>query len=539
MKTAQGFHQELFVLGCHREFHSRGLSTFSLKLVFVLMLALIVSLSFAAAAPTTFQTPTVCCEKTTSGLYCQDVPSAECAADATQVPTSCKATTYCKPGTCFDSNEGTCLDNTPQNVCNQNNGIWSEKPAPQCQLGCCVLGDQAAFVTLTRCKKLSSFLGLESNFKKDIKTEVSCISSVLGQEKGACVFESEFQKTCRVTTRADCNGGVSGNKTKGDFYRGKLCSAEELATNCGPTTKTACLPGKEEVYFVDSCGNTANIYDAGKLNDKEYWANIKDKTESCNPNPNAGNADNEGCGNCDYLQGTFCRADPRGGPTPTYGSNICADLNCKDTSNGNNYKHGESWCVNEEVGKFGGGNDPVGSRFYKHICINGEEVLEACADFRQHICIEGTIDYPEGTFSQAACRVNRWQDCAMQTLQVDCENDDRRDCIWLGGWGVQCVPKDSPGLKFWEGEEAEQICAVASTTCRVRTEEGISGIKDLRIDRGDECAEISGGEARIKQSWKNEMEQKCASLGDCGNKINWVGASGTDFDGFSINSVRS
>src|SRR5690606_37660579 len=114
-----------------------------------------------------------------------------------QVPTSCDSTSYCKLGTCYDSSEGTCLDNTPQRVCNANGGVWSETAPAQCNLGCCVLGDQAAFVSLVRCKKLSSFLGLESNFNPGITNEIACIESVQGQDKGACVYESEFQKTCK------------------------------------------------------------------------------------------------------------------------------------------------------------------------------------------------------------------------------------------------------------------------------------------------------------------------------------------------------
>jgi hypothetical protein len=222
----------------------------------------------------------VCCEKTTSGLYCQDVPASQCASNSRQVPTSCESTSYCKQGTCYDSTEGTCLDNTPQIVCNANEGIWSETTPAQCNLGCCVLGDQAAFVSLVRCKRLSGFLGLQTNYNSGITNEVQCVLSVQNQDKGACVYEFEFEKTCKFTTRADCIGAGSGNssRTSGEFFSGKLCSAEELGTNCGPTRETKCVPGKDEVYFVDSCGNTANIYDASKVNDKDYWANVKDPT---------------------------------------------------------------------------------------------------------------------------------------------------------------------------------------------------------------------------------------------------------------------
>lgn len=121
---------------------------------------------------------TVCCEATTSGLFCQDVPAEECAPGSKQVPTACESTSFCSSGTCFDSSEGTCLDNTPQLVCNDNGGVWSKEEPAQCGLGCCTLGDQAAFVTLTRCKKLSSFLGLETNYNSGLQNEVQCVLSV-------------------------------------------------------------------------------------------------------------------------------------------------------------------------------------------------------------------------------------------------------------------------------------------------------------------------------------------------------------------------
>ena len=55
------------------------------------------------------------------------------------------------------------MENTPQRVCDENNGAWDVKPIaelPQCRLGCCIIVDQAAFVPLVRCKKLSSLFGM-------------------------------------------------------------------------------------------------------------------------------------------------------------------------------------------------------------------------------------------------------------------------------------------------------------------------------------------------------------------------------------------
>lgn len=480
---------------------------------------------------------TVCCEKTVSGLSCQDVSEEQCAPGARAVPTACESTSFCRQGTCVDSSEGTCTENTPQLTCNNEDGVWFEESPAQCSLGCCVLGDQAAFVTLTRCKALSSDLGLETNYRSDIVNEQQCVLSVAGQEKGACVYDFEFQRSCKLTTRADCASGFSPGRTgengnegvrqPGEFFAGKLCSAEELNTVCGLTTETTLVAGKDEVYWKDSCGNPANIYDANKVDDKEYWSNIKTKSESCNPNDKNGNANSKSCGNCNYLLGSFGRlAGSENAGNPRYGDYICADLNCQDTSNGNDYRHGESWCVNSDEGDVDSAENSVGSRFYKHLCINGEEVVETCSDFRQATCVEDKIVTELGDFSQAACVVNRWQDCFVQDNEVDCTNTDRRDCLWKEGDfdistlnktqndGV-CVPSNTPGFKFWEGQQALNICASANAQCVVTFEEGLFG--------GEECTENC---ECLSESWERQHAELCSALGDCGPGINWVGQEG-------------
>ena len=470
------------------------------------------------------QQNTVCCEKTKQGAFCQNVPAEECSPGARQVPTACDSTSFCRLGTCFDSNEGICLDNTPQLVCNDNDGVWNENSPPQCELGCCILGDQAAFVTLVRCKKLSADLGLKTNYDKAITSELECVDAVKSQERGACIFDFEFERTCKFTTKSECEGIVSSeNDTeetseKGTFFKDKLCSAEELGTNCGPTTETLCVSGKDEVYFVDTCGNPANIYDASKINDKEYWTNVRGKAETCGPN--SGNILSASCGNCNYLLGSYCRDENTAGKNPTYGDFICADLNCQGTSNGQSYKHGESWCVYDDFGAFGKGENSVGSRFFKHICINGEEVLEACEDFRAEECIEGDIN----GFSQAACRVNRWQDCTAQTKKDDCENPERRDCFWKEGITLTnssiigaCLPENPPGLKFWESEEAKNICAQGNANCIVKFEKGLFG--DEKCEENCQC---------LTEAWKKERNDVCKSLGDCGSTVNWIGSKGRE-----------
>ncbi|RMD65709.1 hypothetical protein D6817_05575, partial [Candidatus Pacearchaeota archaeon] len=278
------------------------------------------------------------------------------------------------------------------------------------------------------------------------------------------------------------DGNVMNSPENVEFHPGKLCSAEELQTNCGPTKQTTCLPGREEVYFVDSCGNPANIYDASKINDLTYWSDIKDKKDSCNPDQS--NAGSQTCGNCNYLLGGYCREATSETGTPTYGGNICASLNCpaSDLTGGKERIHGESWCgfdtdrdftfvenrqqvfvntfnqalnnyngfisqgtslsqglfstkgknnVFSAIGKpfFNTQKTPVGSKFYRYLCSQGKVIVEPCAEFRQEECIETD----KGGFSEAACRVNRWQDCTSIFNRADCENTDQRDCVWLPG----------------------------------------------------------------------------------------------------------
>ncbi len=465
---------------------------------------------------------TVCCEKTTSNLYCQNVPASQCASGSRQVPTSCSSTSFCNPGTCYNSVQGTCLQNTPQITCNANGGIWSAQSPPQCNLGCCLLGDQAAYVTLTRCKYLSSSLGLQTNYDPSITSETACIQQVQGQDQGACVYtSSDLQTTCKFTTRAQCNLGFNDTNTAQtpQFYKDTLCTAPVLGTNCAPTTKTTCVPGKDGVYFVDTCGNPANIYDASKINDQEYWTNVKTITQSCSPN--SGNSNSQTCGNCNYLQGSICRQSSSSTAKPSYGNYICQDLNCQQTSDGKSYKQGESWCVYTDSGSQNTGNNAVGSEFYKHICENGQEILEQCSGFRQEVCLQGSIQTSSGLFSQAACRVNRWQDCTAQTNQQDCQNTDKRDCLWENGVGLNgstggaCIPQYTPGLQFWSGSDAQNICAQGNAQCIVTFEKGLFG--------GETCKSNCDC---LTSDWQKQRIQVCEALGDCGPKVNWIGQQG-------------
>ncbi|MFH1326728.1 MAG: hypothetical protein ABIH59_01210 [archaeon] len=511
-----------------------------------------------------------CCEKTIDGAWCQNAPEEECATGTNtgtgeafrMVPTSCEATSFCKLGCCYDSQEGTCMENTPEVTCNINGGIYSRDSAscdiPQCALGCCIIGDQAAYVTQTRCKRLSSLYSLETDFRTDINTEFQCIASATSDVKGACVFERDFERTCQLLTQKECkNLQGSSIDEEIEFFQGYLCSAEELGTNCGPTQKTTCLEDKDEVYFVDSCGNLANIYDTSKENSKEYWTKIKLKEESCNPE--SSNAGSSTCGNCDYYLGSTCKNYDRTKDRvkPNFGNNICRDLACN--YEGTTYEHGETWCVTNSRLV----NVP-GSESFRMVCYNGEVTIEPCAPLRGEICIQEEVN----NFKTSACVANAWRDCASQETKKDCENTDKRDCEWKNSGNLKdieilkeeldlnnakdffeefnnneipieyyqfvCVPKYAPGFNFWGGEdeeETENICSIANTECVARFEKSILDTGKWNcVENCHCCVNDASHEKCTGEDWIENKREICEALGDCGNKVNYIGEKGYNND---------
>lgn len=517
-----------------------------LSMLFFFIVVLTIHAALSQSQQTQSPTFNVCCERTTSGAWCQNTQESHCDPAYRKTPTSCDATSFCKLGCCVDSDEGLCMKNTPQRVCKITTGTWLDDSScnvQQCSLGCCVLGDQASFVTLTRCKRLSRIYGLETNFKSDITNEVQCILLAQASDKGACVYDADGERTCKFTTRQGCTDSTQsgGNSTAPvEFFKDYLCTADELATNCGPTQETICLEGKDETYFKDTCGNPANIYDANRIyrNDPAYWQRVYLKSQSCNPQ--SGNTNSKSCGNCDYLKGSIC-----GKGSATYGDFICRDLNCYTTKNGKSYKNGESWC--ESIGTSGNGEDPVGNRYFRHVCVQGEELIEPCADFRNEVCIEQAHESSGGGFVEAACRINRWTDCLDQQTERDCLNTDRRDCMWISGLhydgsgtknaagqsvptqaitgngsgilagGHICMPRYPPGLEFWNNGNAKSVCSLGNSRQVVKYTTNLFGTKTCK-----ENCEVT------QTQWITTMNRACINIGDCGAKSNIAGVY-TDF----------
>jgi hypothetical protein len=564
----------------------------------IILLSIILSLgiliSFAGAA--TPSVSSVCCEKTNTGATCINTNSGNCIAGYKQAPTSCESTSFCKQGTCYDSSEGICMENTPKVACDEQKGSWSDKKAnelPQCELGCCVIADQAALVPLVRCKNLASQYGVPVDFRKGIKDELACISTARAQDTGACVYEKDFATTCIFTTRKTCgatetvqnlpNASSNSTVTGKKFYQNYLCSAEDLHTNCAREANTGCYDGK--VYWLDSCGNRENVYSSDK---EKSWNNGKVLTPDkvCKAN----NGGDKNCGNCDYLLGTRCQEFKKGvlsaGSAPKFGDYYCKKTECKD-EDGNVRKNGESWCLYD--GEIGKGKDSVGSRHYRVTCVDGEVISEPCADYRNQRCVQDEISTGEGAFSVAACRINRWQDCLIQKTKANCENTDSRDCQWLPSVTGLMIGEAQGTANSGVGVQGGQAfgnptATAASSTLSNPTATGaviapitgnaFAGGEDRKVENptnrpsgvcvpyfppgftlktgGDSkgiCAQanarcivkyeknIFGGNEKCIENcecesaeWAVSANKICTSMGDCGGKVNWIGGYSASYN---------
>ncbi len=470
------------------------------SLIIIFAMFFILALAFVSSSE-------VCCGKVKDGAWCQMADSSECEPDFGMAPTSCEQTTYCKLGTCISENKGTCMQNTPKVLCEHQDGAYWDfhgiDELPMCQNGCCLFGEDAAFVSLTECKQIAYDYGIEIIFQNTVTDEFSCYELAAPNEEGACVFEEDYFSTCRRMTKEECNA-VSG----GDFNPGYLCTAPQLETNCAPTENTGCY--KDKIYFLDSCGNLANIYDETKFtkneetwnaNMRDYWTYIKD------PECVVGGVPSNSCGNCDLIEGTICKeydSSLINVNSPDYGDYVCADMGCYYDTDGDGdeeyYQHGEAWCAESEGVFYHIQVDPntlefmsdnflkqlenqsnynlPGGRYYKLMCFDGEVIVEPCKDYRNEICMEYLWGENED-FKGAECISNLWRDCLSITNQDSCESEPRF-CKWIEGYRFDgtnvrtsdelksdeqgsCVPLYSPGFDFWAPESTgSEICALAT-----------------------------------------------------------------------------
>ena len=450
----------------------------------------------------------VCCKETVSGGWCQQVPEDECAS-IEKAPTDCSNTAYCSLGTCINAEEGVCMSNTPKARCDDVGGIWKmgdSSEIPECQLGCCLMGDDVAMVTKTKCLQMASDYSIDVNFREDITDQGECFAIGASQERGACIVESEYEIACEMTLKNQClkkentdsylemlKNPVSDVKV--EFHKGQLCTNQNLGTDCAPTADTTCYED-DRIYFLDSCGNRANVYDASKTDNQDYWDFVQ--TPNCGPvtADDVGKTTQENCGDCRYVESTKCQKPKSQDSTLSDGGDyVCSDLSCE--YKGKEYLNGESWCAEtngtvhhikvDENGNikndswdklldFTEYNLP-GSEYVKLSCYEGEVLKENCGSKRNFFCGEYDVT---NDYTIAQCYVNPWDECLGQKTKSDCLKTDETGpsyCVWMPGLRFDqkkikgednrkekqgsCVPLIAPGFEFWNEEGAAQdICGM-------------------------------------------------------------------------------
>ncbi len=479
------------------------------QIFLVLSLVFVVGVSFDSQVVYA-QEESVCCEKDNSGNYCSYVPVSQCTGgDVLNASTRCDQSIFCKPGCCA-SDDGFCYSSSPRALCeNGYNGSYSIdnscSAVNECKLGCCIIGTQAAYTTRNRCiNETAAFPDLEVDFRDNVASEIDCLNLARNTDKGCCVTGD----SCRFVAKSECNIDTVVNGT--GFYNGTYCSTLNNLCTCasanpelggsGDFKATTCLSNDDKVYWRDSCGNPEGIVQRGLSR-------------------HGGARDD---GNCDYNTGTLC------GDSNNDGIHVCESLDCQGGTSGvtrnenlsvnldESYEgrgtplggegglasgggiiNGESWCefdspdqqqiFNQLTTADRQGKDPVGSRYYRHLCINGQELIEPCKDFREEYCYYNSIDVNVNIsgrllpkkYTESRCIINEWQPCTSEcntaspntmsegtykeALKKDqqCCLSPKRDCAWTGN---NCIPAVSPGFKFWESEGAD-VCARASTSC--------------------------------------------------------------------------
>jgi len=226
-----------------------------------------------------------------------------------------------------------------------------------------------------------------------------------------------------ILNNLEFNFGIAGEDTVSQVGYTQFNKYEKQLGCCNIVSDS-----KNQCYYnaqIDHCRSIGGLYTNKPCKCERYEFNDDDVFES--PNCNGECNDCEKTWNPDLL-------DYSGPPR----------------------KHGESWCIYDSITNRG--MDYVGSRHSRHMCINGEEFVEECRDFREEICTE--YDYKDMTHS--VCRINRWFDCTQCDTKDCCQDEEVRDCFWSGDDFPQinqkCHPLVPPGFRHWQGN-GQDVCA--------------------------------------------------------------------------------
>jgi hypothetical protein len=454
-----------------------------------------------------------CCALTNENKNCAYAEEFNCAPSYDFAPAaSCPSTGFCKPGCCYDTITGIYDDNTFKSACQAQ---WNPVPCDNIdgsQKGCCVLGESTDFNTKRQCEVKTSTIGIENMDWQEV-SESECHGLITSQEKGACVLENG---ECTLTTAENCNPTLS------IFHEGHLCSSELVGSICTMTENTICKDGK--VYFLDSCGEIGNIYDASRATDQIYWNEIISPENSCS-NP----TESKTCGNCDRLSsGSICSLALDDNFEVDMGDFYCKDTSCE--FEGEHYKDKESWCVYD--GKVGNGTDTVGSLHWLRYCDSGVVKTDSCKDYRAEICVQTNTEDDGQIFRKGECMENDWEGCLLIKDKAECENNpmcELRDVSINNFKLISCSPKYPGGfdLSFDDIEQRnrnDELCDLGSADCVVTYQKVLSGLKTKWV-----CKSNCDCRTSVFNDLMNDM---CKSIGDCGGYINYQGKY--TGDGFSM-----
>ena len=465
----------------------------------VLMYFLVASLFFVFVAA---QAETGCCEDAGNENYCTPTTQDNCLPESQWTPVTCNQVSYCATGCCVSKDDGSCGQNVPEANCEANGDsvFYKEKSCEQvsvCQSGCCQLGTEFIYNTKGECQSLLSdyYPSMNANEAWDpsVEDEYSCLLKSMEDDLGCCVAEEEFSVfgSCSWTNSGSCSTSGQENLDEGGsgFYSGIFCSNENLPCACEPQDYKACSGEQDEdVYWFDSCGNREELAD------------------DCDPFSDDGSE-------------TLCKEN---GEDASCQSVDCVDTvdipnNPHDQGMGGYREFGESWCSYESGS--GGFLDRPGSRQYRHVCINGEELIEECKDFREEICLQADMKPNEIGGSFATCKsLDEFPKIDLQkyfktkdvnkSLVYPSEagfNDEEKKLVSITGV--------AEGGKFWseEGEiEIENQCAKGKSTCTV-----VYSKKNYLDDW--EC--VANCFCETKQYLEN-ANNYCKAFGDCGADLN-------------------
>jgi|GEM_PF-1396746 len=446
---------------------------------------------------------TGCCQFDGDGSYCFPTTQANCDPTAQWSPISCEQTSYCSVGCCVDGSDGTCSDSVGQASCDASStsaffqGAACETLS-SCQPGCCQFGSSFISTSQASCELLITEYfpteDYEDYWDPSITDEIQCLAQTSESNEGCCVTQAGlFDTACSWTVQESCvtSGLEFDDSTSEGFYTDVYCSNENLDCSCESQSYKSCGgENKEDAYWYDSCGNK------------------EDLVEDCNAGSSVGSTICKEEGEDAYCQNIDCVDTVDFPGTETY-----------DTAIGGYKKNGEAWCTYDP--STGGFSDRPGSIHYRHYCINGEEHVEECKDFREEICVQLNETKNGELFTYASCKVldtfpkinpqhyNNFQDGDNTVLvhPKDNEFDDPKKKL------VSLMTVDK-GSDFWNGENEENTaqCKKGRSTCKVIY------ARETRWD-SYECVKncICQNVAYIKRA-----NDYCRAFGDCGADINIV-----------------